>query len=205
MKRLVILRHGETEWNREERFRGMADLPLTEKGLRQACCAAERIAALKPEVIYSSPLRRAVQTAEAVGNLLKLPVTLEDGLRDIDYGSWQGLSLKEAYHKYRKDYIQWLHNPQAVKFPNGESLPVVRDRVKSLIKDLREKHGEQSVLLVTHKVVCKVLVISLLGMDLSNFWQIQQDVACLDIFEQRSGFLMAHSINEICHTKKFID
>lgn len=179
----------------------MADLPLTEKGLRQAGCAAERIAALKPEVIYSSPLRRAVQTAEAVGNLLSLPVTLEDGLRDIDYGSWQGLSLKEAFHKYRKDYLLWLHNPQQVQFSNGESLSIVQDRVKSLIKDLREKHSEQSILLVTHKVVCKVLVISLLGADLSNFWQIQQDVACLDIFEQRSVFFMARSINEICHTK----
>lgn len=199
MKRLIILRHGETEWNREERFRGMADLPLTENGLHQAKCAAERIAQLKPDVIYSSPLRRAMQTAEAVGNTIGLPVHQEENLKDINYGLWQGLSLNEAYNKYRKDYLQWLHKPQLMSFPQGESLPVVQERVNKLLKFIDVSHENDAILFVTHKVVCKVLIITLLGADLSHFWQIGQDVAAINIFEKRSIFLMAHAINDTCH------
>ncbi len=201
MKRLIILRHGETEWNREERFRGMADLPLTEKGLQQAKSAAERIATLKPQVIYSSPLRRTIQTAEIVADPLGLPVQPSEDLRDIDYGLWQGLSLKEAYHKYRKGYLDWLHSPQLVKFPQGESLPIVQERVNRLLKNVIEADREDVILFVTHKVVCKVLLISLLGADLSHFWQIKQDVAALNIFEKRNVFLMAWAINDTCHLK----
>lgn len=199
MRRLIILRHGETEWNREERFRGMADLPLTENGLQQAKYAAERIAPLKPQVIYSSPLRRATQTAGAVGKALGLPVNIDEDLKDIDYGLWQGLTLTEAYRRYRKEYQQWLHSPQMVNFPQGESLPMVQERVNRLLKTIDEKHKEEAILLVTHKVVCKVLLISLLGTDLSHFWQIKQDGAAVNIFEKRNVFLMAWAINDTCH------
>lgn len=205
MKRLIILRHGETEWNREEKFRGMADLPLTENGLQQAGHAARRIAELKPTVIYSSPLRRALQTAEAVGKAAGLPVHREEGLKDIDYGTWQGLSLPEAYNKYRKAYLQWLHSPQLVEFPRGESLPIVQDRVKKLLKFIDENHKDDAILFVTHKVVCKVLVLTLLGADLSHFWQIKQDVAAINVFDKRNVFLMAWAINETCHLKRLKD
>ncbi len=184
----------------------MADLPLTENGLRQARCAAERIvedsrkgAVLKPTIIFSSPLRRAMQTAQAVANAVGLPVLREDGLKDIDYGLWQGLSLPEAYHKYRKDYVQWLHSPQLVKFPQGESLPVVQERVSRLPHFEDDNHNDDVVLFVTHKVVSKVLVLTLLGADLSHFWQIKQDVAAISIFEKRNVFLMASAINDTCH------
>lgn len=201
MKRLIILRHGETEWNREERFRGMADLPLTEKGLMQAQYAAARISQLKPDVIYSSPLKRAMQTAVIVGKVVSLPVHQEELLGDIDYGLWQGLSLAEAYNKYRKDYLQWLHNPQMVNFPQGESLPIVQERVKKLLKSIEINHKENAVLLVTHKVVCKVILLSMLATDLSHFWQIKQDVAAINLFENRSGFLLAWAFNDTGHLR----
>lgn len=201
MKRLIILRHGETEWNRKERFRGLADLSLTERGLQQARAAAERIAPLKPQFIYSSPLKRALQTASAVGSSLGLPVFTEEGLRDVDYGLWQGLSLGETYQKFRKDYFQWLHSPEKVGFPQGESLSLVHERVKDVLKNLDKRHEEESVLLVTHKVVCKILVLTLLGLELSHFWQIQMDVAALNHFEKRGIFLMAWAINDTCHSK----
>jgi len=87
--------------------------------------AARRIALLKPSFIYSSPLKRARQTAETIGNFLNLPVNIEENLKDVDYGLWQGLTPGEAYSRFRKSYLDWLHRPEMVHFPGGESLSLV--------------------------------------------------------------------------------
>ena len=201
MTRLVVVRHGRTEWNRVERFRGRADIQLDEVGIRQAEAAAARIAEWQVSAIYSSPLNRALSTAEILARPFSLEVKLLPGIIDIDYGEWQGLSPEEATAKYGDFYSTWLNSPHQVKFPAGESLAEVRERAASAVGDLIAQHPKETIVLVSHKVVCQILILSLLGLDNSHFWEITQDVCAVNLFEVRGGVSSALSLNDTCHLK----
>lgn len=201
MTRFILVRHGQTEWNRVERFRGRADLSLNETGIRQAEAAAARLKGQQVAVIYSSPLKRALQTADIIARELKLPVQFLEGLIDIDFGSFQGLSAEEARKKDNKLLTMWLEQPHLVRFPNGESLDIVRQRVLKAVDELAAKHKDQTVILVSHKVVCQVLMCAMLGLGNSHFWQVRQDVNAINIFEIRDGAPLVMLVNDTCHLK----
>jgi len=199
LTRLIIVRHGRTEWNRVERFRGRADIGLDELGMKQAEAAANRIREWPISTIYSSPLRRALTTAEIVARPFALEVRPMSNIIDIDYGVWQGLSIEEAVAKDGRLYSQWMDSPREVKFPGGESFAQVRERVDSTVSDLIQKHLKETVVLVSHKVICQILILSLMGLDSSHFWQITQDVCAMNLFEVRGGIPSALFINDTCH------
>ncbi|MBN2463860.1 MAG: histidine phosphatase family protein [Dehalococcoidia bacterium] len=201
MTRIIIVRHGRTEWNRVERFRGRADLELDEVGINQAEAAAARITEWQVSAVYSSPLHRALTTAEILACPFNLKVKLLPGIIDIDYGEWQGLSADEASAKYGDLYSTWLKSPHQVKFPGGESLVEVRERAASAVGDLVAQHPKETIVLVSHKVVCQILILSLLGLDNSHFWEITQDVCAVNVFEVRGGVPSALLINDTCHLK----
>jgi broad specificity phosphatase PhoE len=201
--RIILVRHGQTAWNigsgAGERFRGRVDLPLDDVGLAQAQAVAERLADRPIVAVYSSPLKRAVETAHPTAQQLGLPVQPLPGIIDIDYGDWQGLSPAEVARAYPDLYGRWLEKPQRVKFPNGESLRQVRLRGMAALKEVAICHEGRTVLLVAHQVVNKVLVCAMLGLDNSHFWRIRQDNACINVFEHRDGVFTAVRINDTCH------
>lgn len=202
MTRLIVVRHGRTEWNRIERFRGRADIGLDEVGMKQAESAAKRIGEWPISAIYSSPLRRALTTAEIIAGPLGLNVQLAPGIVDIDYGEWQGLSAEDVVARDGHLYSQWIESPQKVKFPGGESFAEVRERADSAVNDLIQQHPKETVVLVSHKVICQILILSLLGLDSSHFWQITQDVGAMNLFEVRAGVSSALFINDTCHLEE---
>ena len=122
MVEIILVRHGETEWNAAETFRGRADVPLNETGLQQARLLGEYLRDEKIAVVYSSPLIRAVKTAAAVAAFHRLDVSIAADLIDIDCGQWQGLTLGEVEEKYGELYRDWQDTPEQVKLPGGESL-----------------------------------------------------------------------------------
>jgi broad specificity phosphatase PhoE len=201
LTRLVIVRHGRTDWNRVERFRGRADIELDEMGIRQAEAAAERISEWQVSAIYSSPLRRALTTAKILAGTFSLEVKSLPGIIDIDYGEWQGLSPEEVAAKYGDLYSTWLNNPHKVKFPGGESLAEVRERCASAVDTLIAQHPKETIVLVSHKVICQILILSLLGLDNSHFWEITQDVCAVNLFEVRGGTPSTLFLNDTCHLK----
>lgn len=198
---LAIVRHGETEWNRVERLRGRADLDLNPTGVKQARAAADHLARWHPVAVYSSPLRRAWHTGEVIAQTLSLPLHPLEGLIDIDYGQWQGLSPQEAAGKDGDLYRLWLGSPHLVKFPGGEGLAEVRTRAEAALTYILERHPQDAVVAVSHKVVCQVLVLALMGLDNSRFWQIAQDVAAINLFELHRPYPSAMVINDTCHLK----
>jgi broad specificity phosphatase PhoE len=199
LTRLVVVRHGRTEWNRVERFRGRADIELDEVGMKQAEATASRIAEWPVSAVYSSPLRRASTTAEILARRFDLEVEFMPGIIDIDYGEWQGLSPDEAAAKDGGLYSRWLKSPHKAKFPGGETLAQVRARVASAVDGLITQHPRETIALVSHKVVCQILILSLLGADNSHFWQIAQDVCAVNLFEVRGGVPAALLLNDTCH------
>jgi len=181
MTEIILVRHGETEWNVGEIFRGRIDIELNKTGIKQADLLAKYLSYLRIDAIYSSPLRRALTTAEILTSYHKLDVVVNPGLIDFDYGEWQGLPHQEAKDKYKELYAQWINHPGRVRMPAGESLDEVRKRVMSVVDRVITKY-EGSVVLVSHRVVNKVLICALLGLDNSHFWNIRQDTCGMTIF-----------------------
>lgn len=197
---LIFVRHGQTAWNKEERFRGRTDLPLNETGLAQAAAVARRVAAeYRPAAILSSPLQRSVQTAEAIARPLGLTVLPEDGLLDLDYGDFAGLSPAEAEAQFEAIHHAWLSAPHIVAFPHGESLDDVRNRTGELIGRISRTYAGQQVVLVSHDVVCRVLFCGLLNIHNGHFNRFHIDPASLSVFEENQGRFTLIKANDTCH------
>jgi len=201
LSQFILVRHGQTEWNKVERFRGRADLALDAVGKRQAAAVGQRLASMSVAAVYSSPLKRALMTADILAQPLGLTPRTHDGLLDIDFGLWQGLSPEETRTQHPELFTCWIERPHEVRFPRGESLEDVRSRVLTAVEHLAAEHESETVALVSHVVVCRVLLLALLGLDNSHFWQVGQNTAAINAFELRDSAPMVTLINDCCHLK----
>lgn len=200
MSRIVLVRHGQTEWNRVERFRGRADVPLNETGLAQAEATGRRVAAQwHPVAIYSSPLSRAMKTAEAIAEHFALPVQTHPGLIDIDYGDWQGLTPEEARARWQPMVDAWYNTPHLARIPRGETLDDLRTRGMAMVNEIVARHAEQTVVLVGHTVINRVILLAILGLNNDRFWRIKQDTCAINVFEASNGDFTLVSLNDTCH------
>ena len=196
----ILVRHGQTEWNRVERFRGRADVPLNETGLAQAAATGRRVAGQwRPDAIYASPLSRAVVTAEAIAAPVDLPVLRLPGLVDIDYGDWQGLTPDEARAAWPDLVHAWYTAPETVQIPHGESLDALRERAMAAVHALADRHAGQTIALVSHTVVNRVILLAILGLGNERFWRVRQDNCALNVFEAERGDFTLVSLNDTCH------
>jgi alpha-ribazole phosphatase len=201
MPEIILVRHGETQWNSSEIFRGRADVPLNEKGLRQAQLLGEYLRDEKIDTVYSSPLKRAIKTAEAIAARHSLPVNIIENLNDIDCGEWQGLSLREVKERYQELYQDWLDTPEQVKILGGESLEDVKNRVVPFVQDAVMRCGEGKIVLVSHRAVNKVLICALLGLDNSSFWSFKLDTGGITRFNYDGDRVVLLSHNETSFLK----
>jgi broad specificity phosphatase PhoE len=201
MTEIILARHGETEWNVGEVFRGRIDVELNETGIKQAQLLAEYLRRANIEAVYSSPLKRALRTAEIVTGYHQLEVEIAPGLIDFDFGKWQGLAHQEVKEKYRELYIKWIDHPDKVKMPAGESLDDVRERAVGVLDEVIAKEYEGTVVLVAHRVVNKVLICALLGLDNSHFWNIRQDTCGITTFTYEEGRFILTEHNNTSYLK----
>jgi len=201
MAKLILARHGETVWNVEKIYRGRTDVNLDEVGIKQAELLGKYLSNWELEVIYSSPLKRALDTANIIARYQKVVVHIAEGLIDFDYGEWQSLPEQEAKRLYPTLHNEWHNNPHKVKMPGGESLEDVRRRAIEVVNDVLSKY-QGGVVLVSHRVVNKVLICSLLGLDNSHFWNIKQDVGGITIFNYVDGRFVLTRHNDTSHLKK---
>ncbi|MDI7274817.1 MAG: histidine phosphatase family protein [Anaerolineae bacterium] len=200
MTTILLTRHGQTEWNREERYRGQADIPLNATGERQAAALAERLVAFPITALYTSPLQRAARTAQICAARLGLEAQPLQGLLDIDFGQWQGLTPEQASARDPELYQRWLAAPGTVRFPGGESLEAVQRRAMEALETVIARHPAETVVLVAHMVVNKVLLCTILGLDLNSYFTLRQDTCSLNVFRchgpQRYEIV---TLNDACH------
>jgi broad specificity phosphatase PhoE len=150
MPRLMLVRHGLTEWNSQGRIQGHTETRLSDVGIRQAEALAVRLASEPLDAVYASDLGRAVITAETIARPHGLPVQREPRLREADYGAWEGFTMDDLRRQDPERASAWLSEPVAVAPPGGETLEQVADRVASLLDDLRSRPDDEQVLLVGH-------------------------------------------------------
>jgi phosphoserine phosphatase len=202
MTRIYLVRHGTTDWNKEEIFRGRAECRLNETGRAEARALAAYFAEVPVEGVYSSPLSRALETARPTAESKGLRVFPDPAFTDLDFGAWQGLPLKEAQEKYPDLYRLWRERPGEVSFPGGESLGQVRSRAWEGLVRLTEGSAQRTILVVTHRVVTKVLICAALALDDSRFWQVKQDSTAINCLEYSRGIFQIALINDTCHLKR---
>ncbi len=181
MTEIILVRHGQTEWNMGRVYRGRADVALDEVGMKQAELLGRYLAGLKLDAVYSSPLRRALDTAVALTQHQAIDVQVSNGLIDFDYGKWQGLSDEEVRKSYPALHRRWCTAPHLVTMPRGESLSDVQRRALPVVDEAVCRYDGR-VVFVSHRVVNKVLICSLLGLDNSHFWDIRQDLGGMTTF-----------------------
>ncbi len=199
MTKIYLVRHGTTEWNREEIFRGRVDCPLDETGRAEARAVAAYLQDLPIQGIYTSPLSRAAQTAEAIAAGRGIRVLPDPDFIDLDFGEWQGRPLKEIKETYPDLYRAWRDRPQEVSFPGGESLEQVRARAGEGLLRVARENPEKTVVIVSHRVITKILICVALGLDNSHFWQIKQDTTAINCLEFGRGKFIVSLLNDTCH------
>lgn len=156
--KLILLRHGETEWNSLRRYQGHTDIPLNDTGREQAQKAAEYLLKHEElEAIYCSDLSRTRETAQIAADKLKLPVRLDSRLREASFGIWEGMSFSDVYKHHSQQFNSWYQDIWKYKMPGGETFTEVWERVSLAVRDITGQH-QGTVLVVTHGGVVKAFL-----------------------------------------------
>jgi alpha-ribazole phosphatase len=172
MSRLILIRHGETDWNVDGRWQGHADIPLNERGRAQAERIAQSLSGVEFAAIYSSDLARARQTAEVLSQVVRLPVQTDARLREIDQGAWQGLKLVEIEAQYAEAFHRRRQSPLTVAPPGGETVMQVRTRVLAAIQDILSAHPCQTVAVVSHGFALALILTHYRGIEIERVWEL---------------------------------
>ncbi|MFZ5908487.1 MAG: histidine phosphatase family protein [Chloroflexota bacterium] len=198
MLRLLLVRHGETEWNAQRRYQGQSDVPLSAIGRRQAERVAARLAGQKINAVYASDLSRAMQTAGIITGSLGLDVVPEPRLRELKFGALEGLTFDEAEAQFPGMIAAWLADFNQT--PQGaETIGQFKARVAALLDDLRQKHDEQVVLLVGHGGSLSELVRHVLELSPEKRWYIEMENASLSEVLIADNFVSLKRLNDTCH------
>ena len=144
-----MVRHGETDWNRERRFQGHADVPLNASGRAQVAALAEQLVGQRFAAAYTSPLRRATESAEILGVRLGLVAVPSDALKEVDVGSWSGLTAPEIERRYPDGYSRWI-DWRVEGWHDGEQYEDFSRRVVGGLLEIAARHPDEQVLAVTH-------------------------------------------------------
>jgi broad specificity phosphatase PhoE len=180
---LILVRHGETDWNKERYFRGHEDVKLNATGIAQADAVAEALKAKVFDAIYSSTLKRALVTARRIAMPHEIQVREMLALVDINYGAWQGMKERAVAEKYPPLYERWQKTPWKVKFPGGDSAKKAWKRVNTGLRELLFMHGTGCVVLVSHRIPLKMMTTYLLNKHLKDFNSVVHDPCAISVFE----------------------
>lgn len=181
--RVYLVRHGETTWNSLLKFQGQTDIPLSERGRRQAELLAQRLADEEFQTCYASDLSRAFETAEILVKPHGLAVHPIPALRELNFGAWEGLTIPEIKTIYSEEIKQWWESPLTTRIPRGETLAEMVGRSTLAIKKIINSNSEGNVLVVSHGGAIRSIVGTVLGMDLNQYWRLRLDNASLNIVD----------------------
>jgi broad specificity phosphatase PhoE len=201
MTQIILVRHGQTPWNKDKIFRGSKDIPLNDTGREEARLAGEWLKGETIHAAYCSPLSRARDTGEAIASHHGLPVLDLPGLTDLCYGDWETLPLTEVKVRWAELYRQWEAAPHTVRFPQGETLDEVKDRALKAVAEVVQRHPGKTILLAAHRAVNKVLIAAIIGLDNSHFWRIGQDTTAINCFNRVGDTWHIMLINDTCHLR----
>lgn len=202
MGKLYLVRHGESEWNILSKVQGQSNTNLTNKGREQARKAARRLMKEKIDVIFSSDLNRALDTAKIIGEILGLEVNTLEELREIRFGVWEGLTTQEIIDKYNNEHIIWMTEPHKLNLPNAESLIDLQERLLRIVNILFKDNGDKNILIVSHGASIKALILGLLGIDISFYNKLTISNTSISIVENKDYSTILRVLNDTSHLRE---
>jgi broad specificity phosphatase PhoE len=197
--RLFTIRHGETAFARERRFAGARDVPLTPRGQRQCEAVARSLSGAFVAAVYTSPLGRAQASAEPIAAVHNLKVRVEPAFREMAFGEWEGLTRAEAARRFPREMEAWAATPHLVQPPGGERLDDVAVRVAAGLAALTDEHAGQTVVLVSHAIVTRLVVLAALGLGPDRLWSVDASPAGITEIEYVDGWTTVHRMNTLIH------
>ena len=201
MSRLLLVRHGDTELNSRERFWGCTDVKLSAAGIEQAERLSERLASEKIDAVYASDLERAWRTAEIIASRHQIEVVTCPEMRETNFGKIEGLSFDEVSRLYPELTESWLSWDIQMRFPDGEGVCEVNDRVSKFKDRLRKHAPEETVLIVAHAGTLRMLICQLLGLEIQYWRQLRVGLASLSIVETYQEADILTLLNDLSHLK----
>ena len=197
----LLLRHGQTEMSVQGRFAGRGDIPLTPAGTRQAAAAAAALADRRVDLVVSSPLRRAGDTARAVADAAGVPLVVEDDFAETDFGAWEGLTFAAVMARWPAELTAWQGDASAAP-PGGESFAEVACRVNGALDRLLASHHGQTIVVVSHVTPIKTLVCRALLAPPAAMFRMHLDVASLcETTWFADGPAVLRSLNDTGHLR----
>jgi broad specificity phosphatase PhoE len=179
--KLLLARHGQTEWNADRRFQGHTDISLSARGRAQAHALGRALRGRRVSAAYVSPMRRAVETAEIALADAGIPFTPIEALRELSLGAWEGCTVDEIRTQDGDPYAAWLRAPLDCPPPGAEPLPAVRDRVVSALERIEDAHGDGDALIIAHGGVISVYACHLLACSFNQLWRLRVDNCSLTV------------------------
>jgi alpha-ribazole phosphatase len=195
---LLLVRHGQTDWNLAQRFQGHIDVPLNQTGCQQAMALKDRLAGQNIDCMYSSDLQRASETARIISNG-NIEIRTDLRLREMSFGAWEGLTYSEIEEKYTDALSAWERDRYQSSPTNGESLAQLAQRLRSILDELCKKHKDQTVLVVAHGGVLQVLICLALNLSPAMYWQFRLSPASFSEISFYPAGAIVNLLNDISH------
>ena len=201
--RVILVRHGESEGNEQGLFRGRTDFPLTQLGLAQADETARALSAREITAVYTSPLKRARDTAEKIAAACGVPMEERQGFTNLALGPWEGHPKTEVAQEYPEEWELWMRNPERLHLPQAETFSQVQSRSFSNLRNLISLHEGETFAVVSHRTILKPMTAACLGISEPYFWRLHFDMASYSIltYEKIRGFTLT-LLNETGHLSR---
>lgn len=195
MTLLYLVRHGETELNKKGVYYGWTDCGLSEKGVIQAQKVAGELKDVVFDQVVSSPLKRAQETASLVSGLQSSEIILDERLKELNFGSWEGKHYQAIQESDRGNWDLWVNDWKKAAPPAGESFVNMYRRVKQSIKEMVEKYEGQTVMVVTHQGCLRIIMCVLLDMKYEGYWRFTFNHDTYSLLELEQGYCIVKKIN----------
>lgn len=203
MTRIFLIRHGETEWNREGRLQGTSNVLLSPEGIRQARLLAEHSPFHAVDAIYSSDLSRAAKTAEILAEKFNLPVIQKRELREVNFGEWEGRTLKELTSGKDDGFEKFFTRPDRVQPKDGETFLQCQARVMTALDEIVDAHEGQSIVVVSHGAAIRLVLCAALSIPIRKMWAISQFNMAVNILCVDNGNAVVELVNSTLHLYQF--
>ena len=202
MLRIFLIRHGETEWNKQKRLQGHTDVKLSPEGIRQAKLLAENAPFKHVDEIYSSDLSRAFDTAKILAVKFNImPVKPTPELRETNFGEWEGRAISELINESPKAFGKFFTDPERCHPPQGETFLECQARVMIVIRDIITNHDNQNVIVVSHGAVIRLIICAALDIPIHKMWAISQSNMAVNILRVDDGEFTVELMNSTEHLR----
>lgn len=183
MARLILVKHGQTNWSKENRVQGALDIPLNSEGKKEAEGISRELSKFKIDAMYSGPASCSFATAHEIAIPHKLKVKKIDALKELNHGVWQGLRINDIKKRYKKQFNIWKASPASGRPPKGESISVAYDRAVSAMHKIIDKHKDENICVVSGEVTLSLIKCYLKNIDVEKIWKLIPQKTWWEIFE----------------------